>query len=711
MARYNDISEHFYRNNLLEPDIIRVFKFAFPILKVNAKIKTRVANMEYHIVEKYIDKLITGKQPEMVKTLQSKSAVDDSKDKSSSITRDIMQSIFDVAIDAGVLPGKKENDIPLCKVSYMSDKNEVFALLGIDHEVYDLANYFYYDLLKCGHFEETPNGLYGTGEGVASLKMNKKTVSSQIDARILVTPMDAKICSSEIEKYRAKTADQIVKEYDRRIILCPIPEYCYNAELLQNMINEANFYLSGNDTESYAELNLQKKLPAGTVGIEISDDPNKPFCEAMYLFYYLVVRQEDEKFIYQLITTNNVISEDFDLNSDDYEYFRKYMNSLINSDRDVLNCRLGNICLLPIKDKNGLTNDGIQILPNGNYSAALTSDIFTKIISAPIDSDVFPLEMIVNDIPFIIDDFEAGKLVHIKATDEQKDILQRILDNPEGKEAICEEILLKSANDGDVAAQLELGRYYLRNDRNDEAFKLYKMAADQGDKCGQFFLAGCYYYGKGTEKNAVKAHEYMSASADQGFDYAFYDLGVFYYQDEENKDIELAASFITEAAKRGVFPAQYLLGYFYHKGIGIEKNINEAISWYQKASKNGHLVADFYLGAMYFDGKDIEADYEKAIYFFKKVAAQKNEDALEYLGIRDAFLKRYCFANEARKNNVDVCKKLISAAMYFLGVIYERGLGTEKNIDEAINWYKLSDEKGYDKAKASLERLETNKNA
>jgi TPR repeat protein len=40
-----------------------------------------------------------------------------------------------------------------------------------------------------------------------------------------------------------------------------------------------------------------------------------------------------------------------------------------------------------------------------------------------------------------------------------------------------------------------------------------------------------------------------------------------------------------------------------------------------------------------------------------------------------------------------------------LGEFYERGKGVEKDLEQAIYWYTLSAEQGYEKAKKALKRL------
>lgn len=49
-----------------------------------------------------------------------------------------------------------------------------------------------------------------------------------------------------------------------------------------------------------------------------------------------------------------------------------------------------------------------------------------------------------------------------------------------------------------------------------------------------------------------------------------------------------------------------------------------------------------------------------------------------------------------------LAKKGRAAAQYYLGEMYEQGLGTKQNLDEAFKWYKLSADQGHRLAKYKM---------
>lgn len=101
-----------------------------------------------------------------------------------------------------------------------------------------------------------------------------------------------------------------------------------------------------------------------------------------------------------------------------------------------------------------------------------------------------------------------------------------------------------------------------------------------------------------------------------------------------------------------------------------------------KQAEEGDAGAQFRLGLVYYNG----SNYEKALEWWLKAAKQGVEDAYYCLGC--IYLERKDFQS-AEKNYLKALKKsLINEAGFQLGVIYENGLGLEKDIDKAIEYYK-----------------------
>jgi TPR repeat protein len=80
--------------------------------------------------------------------------------------------------------------------------------------------------------------------------------------------------------------------------------------------------------------------------------------------------------------------------------------------------------------------------------------------------------------------------------------------------------LRRAANSGNTLAQVLLGSHYELGNvvlkDNDEAFKLYSLAAEQGDAWGQYEVGHCHELGIGVEKDMKEAIRWYALSASQG---------------------------------------------------------------------------------------------------------------------------------------------------------------------------------------------------
>ncbi|RIA94274.1 hypothetical protein C1645_818265 [Glomus cerebriforme] len=212
-------------------------------------------------------------------------------------------------------------------------------------------------------------------------------------------------------------------------------------------------------------------------------------------------------------------------------------------------------------------------------------------------------------------------------------------------------------------------KYFLDHDcnsnENDEHLK---------DEVAQYNLGQYYVYGKGVEKDEIKAFEYYKKSADQGY-----------------------------------LNAQFQLGYCYHIGIGTEVNKVKAFELYKIAAEKGHIIAQNNLGALFADGKSTEKDFEKAIYWFQNAAENGYEIAYYNLGwcyeYGKGIEKDEVKAFEYYKKSAD---QGYLKAQFQLGYNYDEGIGTEVNKAKAFKYYKLAAEKGYYDAQNKLGHLYDN---
>ncbi len=161
---------------------------------------------------------------------------------------------------------------------------------------------------------------------------------------------------------------------------------------------------------------------------------------------------------------------------------------------------------------------------------------------------------------------------------EQMEIISKELDKirrEELKNQLPLEEVTARAENGDIAAQVELGERYLN--------------------------------AKGVKKNNQKAYEWYREAADAGNPEAQYWVGYIFewlvIDMDEDERLRWAMEWYRESAEAGYSHAQFTLGYCYQTGKGVKKDLKAAAFWYEKASLNQHHGAMACLGLLFAEGK------------------------------------------------------------------------------------------------------------
>lgn len=133
---------------------------------------------------------------------------------------------------------------------------------------------------------------------------------------------------------------------------------------------------------------------------------------------------------------------------------------------------------------------------------------------------------------------------------------------------------------------------------------------------------------------------------------------------------DMVFDFQLKLAKKGNAEAQFKVGQMYETGRGVEKNIIEAKRWINMAAAQGNKAAGYNL--LY---KDLE----------KNGVTKKNEAELADLQKAAADGDGY--------------------AQYYLGLMYSRGVGVNKNSKSAHDWLAKSSLVGITAAEAEIARV------
>lgn len=174
------------------------------------------------------------------------------------------------------------------------------------------------------------------------------------------------------------------------------------------------------------------------------------------------------------------------------------------------------------------------------------------------------------------------------------------------------------------------------------AMKLWRPLADQGNVAAQRNLGSMYYRGDGVEQDFKEAAKWWQLAAVQGDVIAATNLGSLYYQGSGvPKDYTKAATWFRLAAAQGNSEAQNSLGTMYDLGQGVAENRKEAATWYRLAAEQGHPGAQFNLGALYARGDGVPQDNTRAYVWFTLAASVlKEKDAARATQNRDSVAQR-----------------------------------------------------------------------
>lgn len=228
------------------------------------------------------------------------------------------------------------------------------------------------------------------------------------------------------------------------------------------------------------------------------------------------------------------------------------------------------------------------------------------------------------------------------------------------------DFLTIAASTEDKESILDLAKYYLeqKDDKSiDKALETYQILIDKGDldtinTVARFYINPPYFAPqRENRKKGLKYYEKASALGDL---YATKTLAREYLcgscGENKNLDYVKAKEYILKLHNLGSTEHTFSLGWMYNFGKGVKQDLLKAKEYYEIAGKAGHTRAYYNLGWLYYDDTVhnnvvIKKDYVKALEYFKK--------AVPYLD-----------------------------ATNMIGLFYENGYGVEKNIPEAIKYYK-----------------------
>lgn len=247
-----------------------------------------------------------------------------------------------------------------------------------------------------------------------------------------------------------------------------------------------------------------------------------------------------------------------------------------------------------------------------------------------------------------------------------------------------EKFIQTASDKGYIPAVREWGIYKINKD-NISASELLSRAAEAGDKKAVQELYEMYYYGvhRGEpliEPDREKALEIIRPFADNGSSVAQRLIGDYLYYEEDND--KKALEWYLKAAEGGDAEAMVQAAdiYFY------EDDNDSRIKWLLKAAEQNFADAESELGGYYSD--EDNPDYPKALEYYKRASEHGDSTAPCYVG------EMYLKGEGVEKDEAQAYEWFKKAegmgsvyGKYLLGKCYMDGISVPQDTAKAISLY------------------------
>ena len=268
----------------------------------------------------------------------------------------------------------------------------------------------------------------------------------------------------------------------------------------------------------------------------------------------------------------------------------------------------------------------------------------------------------------------------------------------------------------------------------EEALKWFRLAADQGHATAMVEVGRRYRFGQGVTKDRVTARIWFQKAADTGDSLGDYNLGMLF---EEQGALEQATLLYRQAADHGQADAMVALYFIYWRGRGVDSDKQEAKRWLTKGAETGSAYAQcllgyrcenptwegkvlppidmptalqwyrksadqnwsgglYHLGLCYLSGLGLEKDEAQGLELIRRASDQNHAYAMQELadlyarGIgepRNEQDRPMALLERVTKSKADNIESAIEKAYGEIIKRYEYGVGTQKDLVNAVEWY------------------------
>ncbi|MFR1842120.1 MAG: MobP3 family relaxase [Oscillospiraceae bacterium] len=275
-----------------------------------------------------------------------------------------------------------------------------------------------------------------------------------------------------------------------------------------------------------------------------------------------------------------------------------------------------------------------------------------------------------DEIKYNTSDFESDSQYYIKWSTSYKKACKIIYDKKSEKKDYekAEQLLIKEADSGNVLAVHDLGKLYSTN----------KLGNKDEEKSSEYYREALNGFTE-IEPNADFMFPYESdyqKSVDMR-SYIWYRIGKMHcYGLGTEQNYAQAFGWFLKSAEEGNKFGQYTLGNLYYYGNGTDKDLSQAFQWYMKSAEKGQPYASYSIAQMYNKGEYVSKDENQAHEYYKQALTG--------------------FLELESKDQAD------DNLYYKLGSMFKKGLGTDIDMDKAIDYFKRSAEMNNTNAKRTL---------
>jgi TPR repeat protein len=240
-----------------------------------------------------------------------------------------------------------------------------------------------------------------------------------------------------------------------------------------------------------------------------------------------------------------------------------------------------------------------------------------------------------------------------------------------------------------------------------QAIAKIRQLAEQGHAGAMFHMGKVHALGLAVERDMAEAARWYRGAADKGDMRAHCNLG-WMYQSGMGVPEDKAEAFrlLSIGADHGVLSAKAAAGMMLLTGEGCEADAQRALHMLEAAFEAGYLNAGNCISDAYLAGTHLPQDVEQGHAWLGKVAASGDARSMAILG-------HYLITGSHGKTDVthgialmyDAINHGYAPAYAWLGALYEKGQGLERDLGRAQAWYERGVAAGDETSSFALKRL------